>query len=69
MSSLMPAKERKRNIKLFIILEAIAVLLCIPLAFLIERFSSLEEYSTEIILLYVGMSIVAVDFISKEKKK
>jgi ABC-type maltose transport system permease subunit len=61
----MPAKERKRNIKLFIILEVIAVLLCISLAFLIERINSLEAYSTEIILLYVGLSIAVVDFISK----
>lgn len=69
MSFLMPAKERKRNIKLFIILEVIAVLLCIPLAFLIERINCLEAYSTEIILLYVGLSIVVVDFISKGRKK
>ena len=55
--------------RLFITLEVIAVLLCIPLSFLIERIDSLKTFSTEIILLYIGLSIVIVDFIAQKKKK
>ncbi|HDR2890405.1 TPA: hypothetical protein I4G69_001236 [Enterobacter asburiae] len=69
MPLLMPEKERRRNMRLFITLEVIAVLLCIPLAFLIERIDSLKTFSTEIILLYIGLSIVIVDFIAQKKKK
>jgi hypothetical protein len=68
MPLLIPEKERRRNMRLFITLEVIAVLLCIPLSFLIERIDSLKTFSTEIIL-YIGLSIVIVDFIAQKKKK
>ncbi len=60
----MPVRQRRiiKNKKLYITLETLTFLSSIPLGYLCYKFDSLNEISIEVVLIYVPVSMIAVDY-------
>ena len=64
MFNIMPVRQRRiiKNKKLYITLETLTFLSSIPLDYLCSKFDSLNEISIEVVLIYVPVSMIAVDY-------
>lgn len=64
MFNIMPMRQRRiiKNKKLYITLETLTFLSGIPLGYLCSKFDSLNEISIEVVLIYVPVSMIAVDY-------
>lgn len=65
MFNIMPVRQRRiiKNKKLYITLETLTFLSSIPLGYLCSKFDSLNEISIEVVLIYVPVSMIAVDYL------
>lgn len=64
MFNIMPVRQWRiiKNKKLYITLETLTFLSSIPLGYLCSKFDSLNEISIEVVLIYVPVSMIAVDY-------
>jgi len=64
MFNIMPVRQRRiiKNKKLYITLETLTFLSSIPLGYLCSKFDSLNEIFIEVVLIYVPVSMIAVDY-------
>lgn len=62
---IMPMRKTRtiKNKKNYIILEVITFLLSIPLGYLCSQSEALNDISIEIILVYVPVSMLAIDYL------
>lgn len=65
MLQIMPMRHKRtiKNKKLYIILEVITLLLCVPLGYLCSQIDLLNDITLEIILIYVPVSMITVDYL------
>lgn len=65
MFNIMPVRQRRiiKNKKIYITLETLTFLSSIPLGYLCSKFDSLNEISIEVVLIYVPVSMIAVDYL------
>ena len=56
-------KQTIKNKKLYITLEVMTFLLSIPLGYLCSQIDSLNDITLEIILIYVPVSMITVDYL------
>ncbi len=65
MLQIMPMRHKRtiKNKKLYISLEVITLLLCVPLGYLCSQIDLLNDITLEIILIYVPVSMITVDYL------
>ncbi len=65
MFNIMPTRRKWKikNKKLYVTLEVITFLLSIPLGYLCSQIDSLNDITLEIILIYVPVSMITVDYL------
>lgn len=65
MFNIMPIRRKWiiKNKKLYVTLEVITFLLSIPLGYLCSQIDSLNDITLEIILIYVPVSMITVDYL------
>lgn len=65
MFNIMPTRHKRiiKNKKLYIALEVMTFLLSIPLGYLCSQIDSLNDIALEIILIYVPVSMITVDYL------
>ena len=67
----MPTRHKQtiKNKKLYITLEVMTFLLSIPLGYLCSQIDSLNDITLEIILIYVPVSMITVDYLYQRFEK
>ncbi|CAI1998998.1 Uncharacterised protein [Serratia proteamaculans] len=71
MLTIMP-RQHKRIIKhqrIYLALQAITFLLCFPLGYLCSQIDSINDISMEIILIYIPVSMLLVDYLYQRFEK
>ncbi len=65
MFNIMPTRHKQtiKNKKLYIALEVMTFLLSIPLGYLCSQIDSLNDITLGIILIYVPVSMITVDYL------
>lgn len=65
MFNIMPTRHKRtiKNKKLYVTLEVMTFLLSIPLGYLCSQIDSLNDITLEIILVYVPVSMITVDYL------
>lgn len=71
MFNIMPTRHKQtiKNKKLYITLEVMTLLLSIPLGYLCSQIDSLNDITLEIILIYVPVSMITVDYLYQRFEK
>jgi len=60
---------KKVNVKKLYMYEALSILLCIPIGYIVSKIDIMKDYSIELILLYVPISMLIVFYLSFSSKK